>query len=58
MEKKLMLIINPAAGRGGYQNNLGEALQTLDAHRFHPWEGTRRNMIRLPAWAATERSAK
>ena len=30
MEKKLMLIINPAAGRGGYQNNLGEALQTLD----------------------------
>ena len=25
-----MLIINPAAGRGGYQNNLGEALQTLD----------------------------
>ena len=30
MEKKLMLIINPAAGRGGYKYNLGEALQVLD----------------------------
>lgn len=30
MQKKLMLIINPAAGRGGYKLNLGEALQTLD----------------------------
>jgi len=28
--KKLMLIINPAAGRGGYKNNIGEALATLD----------------------------
>ena len=30
MEKKLMLIINPAAGRGGYALNLGEALRLLD----------------------------
>ena len=30
MEKKLMLIINPAAGRGGYKFNLADALQTLD----------------------------
>ena len=30
MKRKLMLIINPAAGRGGYKVNLGEALQTLD----------------------------
>ncbi len=31
MEKKLMLIVNPAAGRGGYALELGEALRTLDA---------------------------
>ncbi len=31
MEKKLMLIINPAAGRGGYALELGEALRALDA---------------------------
>ena len=30
MERKLMLIVNPAAGRGGYKNNLGDALQVLD----------------------------
>lgn len=30
MTKKLMLIINPAAGRGGYKQNLGEALNVLD----------------------------
>ena len=30
MEKKLMLIINPAAGKGSYKVNLGEALQVLD----------------------------
>lgn len=30
MQRKLMLIINPAAGRGGYKLNLGDALQTLD----------------------------
>ena len=29
--KKLMLIVNPAAGRSGYKLNLPEALQTLDA---------------------------
>lgn len=31
MERSLMLVINPAAGRGGYKQNLGEALRTLDA---------------------------
>ena len=30
MEKKLMLIINPAAGKGGYKYNFGEAMQVLD----------------------------
>lgn len=35
MQKKLMLIINPAAGRGGYKLNLGEALQTLDNGGYH-----------------------
>ena len=30
MTKKLMLIINPTAGRGGYKQNLGEALNVLD----------------------------
>ena len=28
--KKLMLVINPAAGRGGYKNNLPDALHTLE----------------------------
>ncbi len=28
--KKLMLIINPAAGRGGFKNGLGDALDLLD----------------------------
>lgn len=31
MEQKLMLIINPAAGRGAYKQNIGDALQLLDA---------------------------
>lgn len=30
MEKKLMLIINPSAGKGAYKVNLGEALHVLD----------------------------
>ena len=30
MEQKLMLIINPAAGRGAYKINIGDALQILD----------------------------
>ncbi len=30
MNKKLMLIINPAAGRGAYRTNLADALQLLD----------------------------
>ena len=30
MYKNLMLIINPNAGKGGYKNNLAEALRTLD----------------------------
>ena len=31
MYKRLMLVINPNAGKGGYKNNLGEALRVLDA---------------------------
>ncbi len=34
MEQKLMLIINPAAGRGAYKINLGDALQVLDNGGF------------------------
>ena len=34
MERKLMLIINPAAGRGGYKTNLAEALSALDRGGF------------------------
>ena len=30
MKKKLMLIINPVAGKGGYKLNFGDALQVLD----------------------------
>ncbi len=30
MKQKLMLIINPAAGRGAYKQNIGDALQVLD----------------------------
>lgn len=32
--KKLMLIINPAAGRGGFKSGLGEALNLLDKGGF------------------------
>ena len=31
MEKKLMLIVNPAAGRGGYKEKFGDAMQILSA---------------------------
>ena len=34
MNKKLMLIINPAAGRGGYKLNLPDALHLLDRGGF------------------------
>ncbi len=34
MKKKLMLIINPAAGRGAYKLNLPDALQLLDQGGF------------------------
>ena len=34
MKKKLMLIVNPAAGRGGYKLNLPDALQLLDRGGF------------------------
>lgn len=30
MKRNLMLIVNPAAGRGGYKQGFGEALRTLD----------------------------
>lgn len=30
MKKKLMLIVNPAAGKGGYKFNFGEAMNVLD----------------------------
>ncbi len=35
-KKKLMLIINPAAGRGAYRENLGDALLTLDNGGYRP----------------------
>ena len=31
MQQKLMLIVNPAAGRGAYKHGLADALQILDA---------------------------
>ena len=34
MDRKLMLIINPAAGRGGYKYNFSEALLALDEGGF------------------------
>ncbi len=34
MERKLMLIINPTAGRGGFALNLGQALDLLDKGGF------------------------
>ncbi len=34
MKQKLMLIINPAAGRGAYKLNIGDALQVLDEGGF------------------------
>lgn len=36
MAKKLMLIINPAAGRGGYKFNFGEAMLTLSRGGYDP----------------------
>lgn len=36
MAKKLMLIINPAAGRGGYKYNFGEAMLTLSRGGYDP----------------------
>lgn len=36
MEKKLMLIVNPASGRGGYKYYFGEALQVLDRGGMRP----------------------
>ena len=48
MEKKLMLIINPSAGKGAYKVNLGDALHVLDMGGYRtslfftsgPWEAT------------------
>ena len=36
MERKLMLIINPAAGRGGYQYHFCEALHALERGGLRP----------------------
>lgn len=72
MEKKLMLIINPSAGKGAYKVNLGEALQVLDmgdtgpACSLPPAGGTPRStpppmpgiMTPWPASAGTAPSAK
>ena len=36
MKKKLMLIVNPAAGSGGYKKNFGEALMALNNGGYTP----------------------
>ncbi len=36
MKKKLMLIVNPAAGRGGYKQGFTEALKVLDGGGYRP----------------------
>ena len=39
MEKSLMMIINPAAGKGGYKINFAEAMHVLDkgGYRTKAW---------------------
>ena len=57
MERKLMLIINPVAGRGGYKLNLGEALQLLDKGGFRTrlfFTGQRGDATRFAAEHAGE----
>ena len=36
MEKKLMLIVNPASGRSGYKYNFAEAMNALSAGGYRP----------------------
>ena len=46
--KRLMLIINPAAGRGGFRNGLGDALNLLDKGGccFSPPDAATRRSLR------------
>lgn len=48
---RLMLIINPAAGRGGFRNGLGDALNLLD-------KGGCRTTLFFTSAAATRRSLR
>ena len=72
MKKKLMLIVNPAAGRGGYKQGFTEALKVLDdggfrttlfippppARRRPSPRSTPRTLTPSPVSAATARSAR
>ena len=46
MDKRLMLIVNPAAGRGAYKKGFADALHALD-------KGGMRTTVYWPASAAT-----
>ena len=72
MKKRMMLIINPMAGRSGYKTGFGEVMNILDSGGylttvyFTQGRGdatvfaasTRRSMTPWPASAATVRSAR
>lgn len=72
MKKRMMLIINPMAGRSGYKNGFGEVMNILDsggylttvyftqgaATRRYLRRSTRRSMTPWPVSAATARSAR
>ena len=62
MKKRMMLIINPMAGRSGYKTGFGEVMNILDSGGYlttvYLPRSTRRSMTPWPASAATARSAR